>query len=140
EAVCETRPRVVELVEPDVRYEASYRAAMRGTPRRDAATRARRSTPTRRSAPRRGAARPRAGARAPAGWVGGAGHWVRGPGTSPRRVQVRRELTEALRRYGGHVGYSIRPSARGQGHRHDGAAPRAGAVPRGRPRPGPRDL
>ena len=31
-------------------------------------------------------------------------------------VNLRHELTDALRRCGGHVGYSVRPSARSQGH------------------------
>jgi len=64
---------VVELVEPDVRYEASYRAAMRE-------------------------------------------YAAEGRGDEGEALEVRTELTDALRRYGGHVGYAIRPSARRQGH------------------------
>ena len=33
-------------------------------------------------------------------------------------LNVRHRLTEALRRFGGHIGYSVRPSARRRGHGH----------------------
>jgi predicted acetyltransferase len=32
------------------------------------------------------------------------------------RVNIRHRLTEELRREGGHIGYEVRPSARGRGH------------------------
>ena len=32
------------------------------------------------------------------------------------RLSIRHELTEALREFGGHIGYVVRPSARRQGH------------------------
>lgn len=41
--------------------------------------------------------------------------WVQGR-TYLGRVNVRHRLTPELLRYGGHVGYWIRPSARGRGH------------------------
>ena len=32
------------------------------------------------------------------------------------RLSIRHQLTDALREFGGHIGYMVRPSARGQGH------------------------
>lgn len=32
------------------------------------------------------------------------------------RISLRHELTEWLREYGGHIGYEVRPTARGRGH------------------------
>jgi predicted acetyltransferase len=108
---------VVELVEPDVRYEASYRAAMRefaaeGRGDEGEALEAHASFGSfveelRDHARGRGL---------PPGWVAAADYWLVDGDRYLGRVQVRRGLTDALRRYGGHVGYSIRPSARGQGH------------------------
>jgi predicted acetyltransferase len=52
----------------------------------------------------------------PDGWVPDSAYWlVRG-----KRIlgvcDVRHRLTEALRDFGGHIGYSIRPSRRGKGY------------------------
>jgi len=41
--------------------------------------------------------------------------WVDGP-VLLGRLSIRHELTDALREFGGHVGYVVRPSARRQGH------------------------
>jgi predicted acetyltransferase len=32
------------------------------------------------------------------------------------RLSIQHQLTDALREFGGHIGYMVRPSARGQGH------------------------
>jgi len=44
--------------------------------------------------------------------------WVDGD-TFLGRISIRHELNAALRRIGGHIGYEIRPSARGKGHATD---------------------
>ncbi len=41
---------------------------------------------------------------------------VREDGTILGAINLRHWLNEALRNYGGHIGYSVRPSARGQGY------------------------
>ena len=108
---------MVELVEPDIRYEASYRTAVRefaGEGRGDEgevldahASFGSFVEELREHARGRGL---------PPGWVAGADYWLVDGHTYLGRVQVRSELTDALRRFGGHVGYSIRPSARGRGY------------------------
>ena len=108
---------MVELVEPDVRYEASYRAAMReyAAEGRGDEGEALEAHPSFGSFVEelRDHARGRG---LPPGWVAAADYWLVDGDTYLGRVQVRTELTDALRRYGGHVGYAIRPSARRQGH------------------------
>jgi predicted acetyltransferase len=45
--------------------------------------------------------------------------WVEGPSERPEfigRISVRHELTDALRVRGGHIGYDVRRSRRGEGH------------------------
>ena len=108
---------MVELAEPDVRYEASYRAATReytaeGRGDEAAALEAYPSFGSfvevlRDQTQGRGL---------PLGWVAGSDYWLVDGDAYIGRVQVRAALTAALRRYGGHVGYSIRPSARGRGY------------------------
>jgi len=108
---------VVELVEPAARYEASYRAAMDEfvAEGRDDEVGSLDEHPSfgsfvdelRDHAAGRGL---------PSGWVAGSELWLVDGDAFLGRVQIRHELTDALRRYGGHVGYSIRPSARRQGH------------------------
>lgn len=41
--------------------------------------------------------------------------WVDG-GEFLGRISIRHHLTEALRQLGGHIGYDVRPTARGSGH------------------------
>ncbi len=52
----------------------------------------------------------------PDGWVPGTAYWL----LCGRRIlgvcDLRHRLTEALRDFGGHIGYSIRPSERGNGY------------------------
>jgi predicted acetyltransferase len=108
---------VVELVEPDLRYEASYRAAMReytaeGRGDEGEALEAHPSFGSFVEELRDHAL----GRGLPPGWVAGSDYWLVDGDTYLGRVQVRTGLTPALRRYGGHVGYSVRPSARGRGY------------------------
>jgi predicted acetyltransferase len=56
------------------------------------------------------------GERLPAGWVPCTTSMLEEDGELLGVVNLRHELTDALRRCGGHVGYSVRPSARSQGH------------------------
>jgi predicted acetyltransferase len=42
--------------------------------------------------------------------------WVNGPNDYLGRLSIRHRLTPWLRDFGGHIGYVVRPSARGQGH------------------------
>jgi predicted acetyltransferase len=52
----------------------------------------------------------------PPGFVPGTNRWWVDGDTYLGRVSIRHLLTDHLRRFGGHIGYWIRPSARGQGH------------------------
>jgi predicted acetyltransferase len=57
----------------------------------------------------------------PAGWVTGTYLWMVDdePGQSPQvvgRISLRHSLTPWLLEVGGHIGYAVRPSARGRGH------------------------
>ena len=56
------------------------------------------------------------GERLPAGWVPCTTSLLEEEGELLGVVNRRHELTDALRRCGGHVGYSVRPSARSRGH------------------------
>jgi predicted acetyltransferase len=51
----------------------------------------------------------------PDGYVAGSTFWLVDAGVFVGRVEIRHELNDALRRFGGHVGYSVRPSRRRQG-------------------------
>jgi predicted acetyltransferase len=50
------------------------------------------------------------------GWVPATNLWWVEDERFLGRTSIRHELTAALRRIGGHIGYEIRPSARRQGH------------------------
>jgi len=52
----------------------------------------------------------------PDGWVAGSTFWLVDGTHFIGKVEVRHRLTEALRLYGGHVGYSIRPTMRRRGY------------------------
>jgi predicted acetyltransferase len=52
----------------------------------------------------------------PAGWVSGTTWWWVEGREYLGRIDLRHRLTDHLRRVGGHVGYTVRPSARRQGH------------------------
>jgi len=53
----------------------------------------------------------------PEGWVPASTFWlVRGDNKILGMSSLRHELTERLRRIGGHIGYNIRPSERGKGY------------------------
>lgn len=108
---------MVELVEPDVRYEASYRAAMREYTAEGRADEGEALEVHPSFASFVEELRDHARGRAlPPGWVASDDYWLVDGTIYLGRVQIRHELTAALRRYGGHVGYSIRPRARRQGH------------------------
>jgi predicted acetyltransferase len=51
----------------------------------------------------------------PEGFVAGSTFWLVQAGVFVGRVEIRHELNDELRRLGGHVGYAVRPSRRGQG-------------------------
>jgi predicted acetyltransferase len=51
-----------------------------------------------------------------AGWVACTTWWWCEGSTYLGRIALRHELTERLRKIGGHVGYDVRPTARRQGH------------------------
>lgn len=50
------------------------------------------------------------------GWVPATHLWYVDRATFLGRLSIRHRLTPWLRDYGGHVGYDVRPSARGRGH------------------------
>jgi predicted acetyltransferase len=50
------------------------------------------------------------------GWTPCTSLFLENEGAVLGNVNIRHELNDSLRRYGGHVGYSVRPSARRQGH------------------------
>jgi predicted acetyltransferase len=52
----------------------------------------------------------------PGDWVPVSTFWLVDGEQFLGKVEARHELTEELRRYGGHVGYSIRPEMRWRGH------------------------
>lgn len=52
----------------------------------------------------------------PPGWVPMTLLWWVDKDRYLGRISIRHELTPALREYGGHIGYDIRPSARRRGH------------------------
>jgi len=52
----------------------------------------------------------------PAGWVPGTTLWYVVDGEFVGQIQIRHELTPSLRDVGGHIGYEVRPSARGRGY------------------------
>ncbi|HEV2311050.1 MAG TPA: GNAT family N-acetyltransferase [Acidimicrobiia bacterium] len=108
---------MVELVKPDVRYEAGYRAAMReyAAEGRGDEGEALEAHPSFGSFVEELCGHA-SGRGLPPGWVASRDYWLVDGETYLGRVQVRAQLTDALRRYGGHVGYSIRPTARGKGH------------------------
>ncbi len=50
------------------------------------------------------------------GWVPGTNLWAVVDGEYVGTLQIRHRLTEHLRLVGGHIGYQVRPSRRGEGH------------------------
>lgn len=52
----------------------------------------------------------------PQGWVSCNTYWLICKGRIIGTCELRHRLTEALREYGGHIGYSIRPSERRKGY------------------------
>ena len=52
----------------------------------------------------------------PEGYVPGSTFWMVKDGRVIGTVNIRHRLNEALRDFGGHIGYSIRPSQRRKGH------------------------
>lgn len=52
----------------------------------------------------------------PAGWVSGTYLWMVAGDTVVGRISLRHRLTPWLLEVGGHIGYAVRPSARGRGH------------------------
>ena len=59
----------------------------------------------------------------PSGFVPCATHWYVENGEFLGRLDLRRRLTPFLLDQGGHIGYDVRPGARGHGARHGDAAP-----------------
>ncbi|UCF09653.1 MAG: GNAT family N-acetyltransferase [Candidatus Bipolaricaulota bacterium] len=56
------------------------------------------------------------GERLQPGWVPGSTWFLEAGGRLLAVANLRHRLTESLERYGGHVGYSVRPSERGKGY------------------------
>lgn len=52
----------------------------------------------------------------PTGWVPCTFYWMEHDGEYVGSVMIRHELNDFLRHEGGHIGYSVRPSARRRGH------------------------
>ena len=52
----------------------------------------------------------------PEGWVPCNTYWLICKNRIIGTCELRHRLTEALRKYGGHIGYSVRPSQRGKGY------------------------
>jgi len=52
----------------------------------------------------------------PQGWVPCSTYWLVRQGSIIGTCSLRHELNDFLRNYGGHIGYSIRPSERGNGY------------------------
>jgi len=56
------------------------------------------------------------GEQLPRGWVASSSFWLVDGDTYIGSVNIRHDLTEWLERFGGHVGYAIRPSMRRRGY------------------------
>jgi predicted acetyltransferase len=56
------------------------------------------------------------GAELPHGWVASSNFWLVEEGEYIGSINIRHELTDWLRRYGGHIGYAIRPKRRRMGY------------------------
>ena len=56
------------------------------------------------------------GQRLPSGWVAFTTMWLTEGDSYIGTVNIRHELTEWLRRYGGHIGYAVRPTMRRRGY------------------------
>lgn len=67
----------------------------------------------------------------PNGWVSNSTFWLVDDGVFVGRVNIRHRLTEHLGKIGGHIGYDIRPSKRGNGY---GTAMLRLALPKARER------
>lgn len=52
----------------------------------------------------------------PEGYIPATTFWLVDGGVYIGNVSIRHQLTEKLERWGGHIGYSIRPTARGEGY------------------------
>jgi predicted acetyltransferase len=107
---------VAELIRPDAAYEVSYREAVAelvadGRPEEAAGL-----AGSRFAAFVGRLSDLAAGIGVPEGFVAGSTFWLAEDREYLGRVDVRHELTDALRRVGGHVGYLIRPSRRRQGY------------------------
>ncbi|HEY3834313.1 MAG TPA: GNAT family N-acetyltransferase [Acidimicrobiia bacterium] len=113
----------VELVEPDVRFEGSYRDAMAEF---IAEGRAEELGTLANHASFADFVRELVdwsqGLGLPAGWVPGSTYWLVDGDRFLGRVQIRHHLTADLRLRGGHVGYAIRPTARRHGYGRMGLA------------------
>ncbi len=107
---------MARLIVPDAAYEASYRRAVTefaAEGRSDEAEALGHDTFDVFVARLRDLAD---GAGLPHGYVAGSTLWLVEDGEFLGRIDIRHELTDALRRFGGHVGYLIRPSRRRQGY------------------------
>ncbi|HEY1741304.1 MAG TPA: GNAT family N-acetyltransferase [Acidimicrobiia bacterium] len=107
----------LELVAPDVRYEGSYRDAMAEFVAEGRAEELR-------TLPNHSSFSDfiqelfdwSNGVGLPPGWVAGSTYWLVDGARVLGRVEIRHRLTDDLRLRGGHVGYSIRPTARRRGY------------------------
>ena len=57
-----------------------------------------------------------AGRGLPAAWVPSSLYWCLADGVLVGHIHMRHRLTDALRDFGGHVGYAVHPAHRGRGH------------------------
>lgn len=108
---------MAELVRPALRYRDSFLEATREFPpdedtmvfEREQATRDFKGFVKSVDAFSRGQNLPR-------GWVASSSYWLVEGDEYIGSTNVRHELTEWLERYGGHIGYAIRPTKRQQGY------------------------
>jgi predicted acetyltransferase len=105
------------LVEPDVRFESTYREAMDEfvAEGRDEELRSLPLHATFAAFVRELDEQSR-GEGLPPGWVPGTTLWLIDDDRFVAKVEVRHRLTEALRLRGGHVGHAVRPTARRRGY------------------------
>jgi predicted acetyltransferase len=108
---------VPTLVDPEARFEASYRDAMAEFVAEGRSEELRSLSSHASFASFVAELRAHAEGRdLPEGWVAGTTWWLVDGDRFIGKVEVRHRLTDALRLRGGHIGYSIRPTMRRHGY------------------------
>jgi predicted acetyltransferase len=107
----------IELVRPSVRYRESYmRAAEEFPPGEDSLIFEREHATRDFDGFVRSVKAWSAGRDLPRGWVASSTFWLVEDGEYIGSINIRHELNDWLLRYGGHIGYAIRPSRRRRGY------------------------